>query len=301
MPIEKCDRFKSVGTVVRQLLQLFTRYDIHATWATVGLLQYTNIAELKNDNRLKKINYSHPAYSPFPLTPKQYGNFDEDLLLGRNEIKHILATPFQELGSHTFSHFYSCEAGILMDDFDADCQQMAELADELQIEFQSIVFPRNQINTAALALLYKRGYTAYRGNQENRFWKNSNFASESVFKKAGRVIDAYLKNSTTKAYGASELPKSHGLLNVPANRFFRPVSTKNWLEKRKIKRIKQEMHAAAKNGTVYHLWWHPHNLTVHTEKAFGQLEELFAYYQVLRQEFDFESLNMAEIAEYVKS
>jgi hypothetical protein len=92
-----------------------------------------------------------------------------------------------------------------------------------------------------------------------------------------------------------------GLLNIPANRFFRPHSGKSWLEKRKVKRIKREMLRAAQNETVYHLWWHPHNCTDQLQENFAQIEELLAYQLVLKEKFAFESLNMSEIAAYAKS
>lgn len=223
------------------------------------------------------------------------------MLLGATEISAILKQTHQELASHTYSHLYCCEEGIKPLDFDLDCKRMSQVGTELNHNFASIVFPRNQVSTNALAILNRQNYSSYRGNQENKYWKNSRFENESFLKKVLRVSDAYFKISKTRSYRITELKTVEGLLNIPANRFFRPHSGKRWLEKRKIKRIKREMLNAARTETVYHLWWHPHNFTTHLQESLDQIEELLAYQLVLKEKFAFESLNMSEIAAHVKS
>lgn len=291
---------KNIETAVIGMLKLFKRYDIHVTWATVGLLAMKNTEALQTDKNNKTIPYKNTQFSPFPLTTNKYGSLDPDLLLGNKEIAAILEHKNQEFASHTYSHFYCCENGISNQDFELDCDRMLELSKKLNREFTSIVFPRNQISKAALTILNKKNYTSYRGNQENRYWKNSQFENESFLKRMMRVLDAYYKISKTKTFKISELETVEGLLNIPANRFFRPYSGKNWLEKRKIKRIKREMLKAARNETVYHLWWHPHNFTPYLQESLGQLEELLAYQLVLKKKYGFESLNMSEISNRAK-
>lgn len=286
-----------VDLVVEKTLSLFKSYDIHATWAMVGLLHYNSIKELKRDNVGKVIPYKNALFSPFPLDEEKYLSFNPKLLLAKQSIEKILATNFQELASHTFSHLYCCEEGVAIADFEEDCQRMQTIGKEMNHHFSSIVFPRNQINDDALAVSNSFGITCYRGNQENKFWINSSYNEESLLKKVGRVSDAYFKNSKTKAYAISELKREKGLLNIPANRFFRPPTSYGILERQKVKRIKREMHTAAKNGQVYHLWWHPHNFSNKLDQALSQMEEIFLHYQMLNKKFGFQSLNMLEITE----
>jgi hypothetical protein len=295
------DEMTKTEAAVNGILALFERYDIHATWATVGLLNNSNIEQLETEKNDAPIPYAIKRYSPFPITSEKYGSFDPNLLFGRTEIRSILNQTNQELASHTYSHLYCCEDGISPVDFELDCQRMTELGQELNQPFTSIVFPRNQVSEDALATLDQEKYSAYRGNQENKYWKNSRFENESFLKKVMRVLDAYYKVSKTSAYKIGELKKTEALINIPASRFFRPHSSKLWLEKRKIKRIKKEMLRAAKNETVYHLWWHPHNFTTHLQESLDQIEELLAYQLVLKAKFGLESLNMSEIAAYAKS
>lgn len=287
--------------VADKLLQLFERYDIHATWATVGLLAHPTVEELKAENANRKIPYQNTTYSPFPLKSQKYGDFPEDLLIGLKEIKSIIDTPNQEFASHTYSHFYCKEEGTSFEDFEDDAKKMQAISESLKVKLESIVFPRNQVDETCLGICAQQNIKAFRGNQENRFWRNSQFEKESVFKKAGRVIDAYFNISKTKAYSVDKLPEKEGLLNVPANRFFRAYSDRFWLEKRKIRRIKKEMFRAAKNDTVYHLWWHPHNFALNTTENLKQIEELLAYSNVLKDKFDFQSLNMSEISAHARN
>ncbi|NOQ74472.1 MAG: hypothetical protein GQ574_20850 [Crocinitomix sp.] len=283
------------------ILALFSRYDIHATWATVGLLGNVGLTDLKSEKNSLPIPYTIKRYSPFPITSEKHGSIDPNLLLGRTEIMSILNQTNQELASHTYSHLYCCEDGISAVDFELDCKRMTDLGQELNHAFTSIVFPRNQVSETALDTLNQEKYTAYRGNQENKHWKNSRFENESFYKKMMRVLDAYFKISKTKTYKIADLAKLEGLLNIPANRFFRPHSGKRWMEIRKIKRVKREMLHAAQNETVYHLWWHPHNFNTHLHESIEQIEELLAYQLLLKEKYGFESLNMSEIAAYAKS
>ena len=57
------------------------------------------------------------------------------------------------------------------------------------------------------------------------------------------------------------------------------------------------MRHAAKHNLTFHLWWHPHNIGVRTEEHLAQLEEIFAYYQELKDRYGMESMTMGEAAE----
>ena len=69
-----------------------------------------------------------------------------------------------------------------------------------------------------------------------------------------------------------------------------------FLEKAKIMRIKAQMRHAAKHNLTFHLWWHPHNIGVLTDEHLKQLEEIFTYYQYLKDRYGMESMNMKEAA-----
>ena len=70
-----------------------------------------------------------------------------------------------------------------------------------------------------------------------------------------------------------------------------------FLEPLKLRRIKSQMRYAAKHNKTFHLWWHPHNVGVLTEEHLEQLEEIFSYYDTLKEKYGMRSLNMKEAAE----
>jgi len=284
-----------VNEIVGKLLALFTKYDIHCTWAVVGLLNFNSLNELENYCKSIAINYDHTDYSPFPLSKYHLKNVNQNSFLAKIEIEEIKKTPNQEIASHTFSHLYTIEKGITEKDFQNDIDNFKATIGEVN----TVIFPRNQINQNYLNLLSKGKRITYRGNQENKFWKNSQFKTESFLKKAGRVIDAYIKISKDNLINWRNL-KQNNSINIPASRFLRPVQFNNTIENIKLKRIKKQMLAAAEQNKIYHLWWHPHNFSKNTEENFKQLENLLIYYTQLNKAYHFQSLNMNEISKSIE-
>ena len=109
-----------------------------------------------------------------------------------------------------------------------------------------------------------------------------------------RLADVYFPLT---GQGGYEPKKEDGIWNLVGSRMYKPIFRPlAFLEKQKIRRIKAQMRHAAKRNLTFHLWWHPHNIGVRTEEHLAQLEEIFAYYQELKETYGMESLNMREAA-----
>ena len=110
-----CDLFNSADYLpavlgVRQaipaMLAMFAKYDIHATWATVGLLLHDNRKDL-----MASLPDLRPSYDDMQLSP--YRRLDEigesessdPFHYGRSLADAIIQTDGQEIGSHTFCHY----------------------------------------------------------------------------------------------------------------------------------------------------------------------------------------------------
>ena len=61
------------------------------------------------------------------------------------------------------------------------------------------------------------------------------------------------------------------------------------------------MTKAAKTGSLYHLWWHPHNFGNNVEKNMKFLEEILKHYQYLSGKYGMVSLNMEEAGKLFES
>lgn len=282
---------------IPQLLELFKRYNIHATWATVGFMFADSYDELKNYLPKSELR---PTYDNEKLSP--YRCFDS---IGENEdeapcfyapslIKLVSTYEGQEIGSHTFSHYYCRESGQTVEQFEADMKAALALANDKGYELTSAIMPRNQCSDEYTEILTKLGFTAYRDEEND--WIHEKVKIRPLMRLL-RLADVYFPLTGQGGY----VPKNeNGIWNLVGSRMYKPYFARlSFLEKRKIKRIKKQMLHAAKNGLTFHLWWHPHNIGVMTDFHLEQLEEIFSYYSELNKKYGMQSLNMREAVDNV--
>ncbi|MCZ2396341.1 MAG: polysaccharide deacetylase family protein [Chitinophagales bacterium] len=286
-----------VRKVIPRLLNLFEKYEIQATFATVGLLFFDNKEEMKKAIPGIKPSYINKNLSPYYDLDKVVGETEDTdpYHFGKSLISQIV-TKRQEIGSHTFCHYYCIEEGQTEAEFDADLEAAIKVADANNIRLQSFVFPRNQYNAAYLNILKRHGISSFRGNENSFFFDPSLTGLKLKLARALRLADTYINISGNNIYTQSQLSKD-GIINIPASRFLRPFSTKlKPLEPLRLKRITRSMTAAAKSGRVYHLWWHPHNFGSYQDENFKFLEKILEHYQKLKTVYNFESINMGDLA-----
>jgi hypothetical protein len=220
---------------------------------------------------------------------------------GLSLIKKIKSTPYQEIGSHTFAHYYACEAGQSADQFKSDLQAAKRAAEKQGLMLKSLVFPRNQVNEAYLSICREEGFTAIRTNPTDWFWQIESTHSESMWKRLNRGVDAYFNTGNKKSYPLSSIEVKEGFpLRFPASRLLRAYSPRQlFLNRMKISRILTEMEDAARAGEVYHLWWHPHNFGNYPQENMEGLNRILKHYQYLHQQYGMESCTMSELANKV--
>jgi peptidoglycan/xylan/chitin deacetylase (PgdA/CDA1 family) len=295
--LECRDNLLGARAAIPQLLELFRRYQIHATWATVGFLFCRNRNEL-----LASVPTILPQYEDTDLNPytclDQIGVDEENdpFHFAKSLIDLIADFPGQELGSHTFSHYYCLERGQPKDSFRQDLRMARRVASSQGLRMKSLVFPRNQCNTEYLEICKDEGFVSYRGNLDSYCYRAADDqGSTSLPKRALRYLDAYVPISKT----SYKLPKgsSKQPVNIPASRFLRPYSAKlKYFERLRFRRIKNELTSAAESGEIYHLWWHPHNFGKNTSANLAFLEQILKHASHLKETTEFESLNMSELS-----
>lgn len=280
--------------VVNKLLNLFSKYNIEATWATVGFLFFKEMKSLNDficKNKIKKINYENKSLNNFNLIEK-LNDFDKKHLFAINLINKIKQCDGQEIASHTFSHLYSLEKGVNHSDIKSDFEIMFSLFSKFDLELDSVVFPRNQYSKEILEIVNLTGIKTFRGNQNSYLYRPS--LNQNLLKRLIRLIDSYINIS---GYNPSILKKENEILNIPASRFLRPYSNRlRIFEKIRLNRIKKEMTKAAKTGSNYHLWWHPHNFGAETTKNLLFLEKILVHQNNLNDLYGFKSQNMNNVS-----
>jgi len=295
------ENIRGVREVIPGLLDLFSKYNIHGTFATVGFLFCRNKQELLSHTPDILPVYSQKKYSPYENNYiDTIGSSEEDDIYhyASSLIKLIQQYPGQEIATHTFSHYY-CLEGASLASFETDLLAAKHIADAYNITLQSIVFPRNQYSNEHLAICKKSGITAYRGNANASIYQPRNNEKVSIPIRVLRVLDSYINFTGHNTYHSRELYKT-GMVNIPASSFLWPYSKKlSALDPVRLNRIKKSLTHAAKNNEVYHLWWHPHNFGVNSKENFGFLEQILKHHQLLHKKYGFESKSMKEIAEEI--
>lgn len=291
------ENLRGTREAIKQMLRLFKRYDIHATWATVGLLFYHSKAELLDSLPSILPSYENKAFSPYDKLKDIGENEEKDPYhFGHSIIQEINKCPGQEIATHTFSHYYCLEEGQTAEQFEADLQAALKVNQALGHPVNSIVFPRNQLNENYLAICKKYGIRNYRGNERSWMYKASKFQREGSLKRLLRLVDSYVNLTGHHTYSLQKVGKDP-LLNLPSSRFLRPYDEKlKQFEQLRLRRIKKSMIHAAKHGKVYHLWWHPHNFGKEIEENIIVLQEILELAVELRQQYQFESCTMEEAA-----
>jgi hypothetical protein len=295
------ERIQGEQTAIPRMLELFSEYGIHATWATVGMLMARSKDELLSllppqNLQPRYQNMDVSSYRYIESMPIGMSEKDDTYHFGSTLVQKILETPHQEIGNHTFSHFY-CIDGSKNNEtvFAADLNAWNKIGETYGIHTTSIVFPRNQTSPEALHTCYEKGIRAYRGNEDHFLYRARGDEEQSLFIRAFRLLDHYVNISGHHTYRVEKKEKE--IINIPASRFLRPFMPKlSFLEPLRLRRIKNGMTYAAKRGEVFHLWWHPHNFGINQEENFKNLEDILIHFKTLQEKYGMQSSSMEEIS-----
>jgi peptidoglycan/xylan/chitin deacetylase (PgdA/CDA1 family) len=281
---------------IPRMLELFERFGVHCTWAIVGFLFFDDKEELLQSLPRERPRYANPALSPYPLIAHIGATERQDPYhFGLSLVRRIKECAHQEIGTHTFSHYYCLEEGQTPETFRADLEAARRAAARLGITMRSLVFPRNQFSPAYLGICRAAGIDAVRGNQ--RFWlfHSGDEARQTLIKRIGRRLDHYLPISGPN--GVTPQLESSGIVNIRSSRFLLAVPNRSRTFGALCqRRIAASMADAATTGRIFHLWWHPHNFGSHVDDNMAILREIVEHYRALAEEHGMDSRNMGEIA-----
>ena len=152
--------------MIAEILGVFTRYEIAATWAVVGHLLLDQCAA--NGGR-PHVDIVRPSYSWldgdwYDIDPCST-LAEAPAFYGRDIVAAIAGCGVaQEIGCHSFSHLIVADPGCGEEAFASDLAACRAAAAGAQIELRSFVFPRNAIDH--VGLLGEHGFRCYRGPAE---------------------------------------------------------------------------------------------------------------------------------------
>lgn len=275
---------------VPELLKLFDKYGINATWATVGMLMCRDYRQWKEIAPRCLPEYKNKKLSNYKIDAIVKDN--PRIFFGRPLVQRILETPGQEIGGHSYSHFYCSESGVNPEQFSADLECARYIADDIGVSLRSFVFPRNQSSNEYVKVLGEHGYMSYRGNPDSWIYKNGHEVDFGYLGRCIRGVDSYFSFADISN---KEIKINEGLFNCKASLFLRPYSRKfSVVEQIRLRRIKKAMLAAAINNELFHLWWHPHNFGVNLDLNIAFLEEILVFFRELNEKYGMVSLTMSD-------
>lgn len=273
------EKIKCVLSIIPKILFLFKKYEIHATWATVGgifLHEHEGLKRFKVQNKTLWDKVKNNIY----------------LYISPELIKKIEGSPYQEIASHTFSHYYCLEKKDI-EKFEEELKAFSEVTN---LSIESIIFPKNQIEKKFLPLCRQYKIKSYRGTPKFYPYKSCNMKNDTLMRRGLRLIDTFINIYGHGTYSLKEV-KQDPLYNIASSRFLRPYSKQfQWLESLRQKRILSDLNYAAKHSRVYHLWWHPHNFSKNIKENLLFLEKILIHYRLLNKRYGLKSLNMKEIS-----
>jgi peptidoglycan/xylan/chitin deacetylase (PgdA/CDA1 family) len=288
-------RLRGARNAIPRILDLFERYGIRATWAVVGFLLTESGDDLLSLSPSLKPEYEDSALDPYG-EPVGSSEDRDPLHLAASLVRLIASTPGQEVASHTFSHYYALERGQDVAAFREDLVSARRVFARESIASESLVFPRNQVNTDYLATARELGFIAYRGQGSGWIDRRCRAVAPKRRYRLLRLADSYLPlqdcliDWPVASSGAAPT-------NIPASRFLRAHSDRlRWAEPLKLKRILHELNDAALQRNIYHLWWHPSDFGLNTSENLAGLERILDRFCQLHESAGMRSLTISDAA-----
>lgn len=282
---------------IPRMLDLFEEFGVAATWATVGCLFARSRAELDAFRPATVPHYRDPSLLGYDDALGD-GEEDDPLHYAPSLIEAIRHRPRQEIGSHTFGHYYCLEPGHDRASFRADLASAVAIARARGVHLQALVFPRNQFNRSYARDIVEAGFRVCRVNAAG--WLYREGAGDRYFRpdvRAARLLDAYLPVAGSQVIPWDAIPFVDGLCCLPESRFLRPFTPRlRAFEPRRLERIVSELHKAAREHAVFHLWWHPHNFGRDTEENLAFLRQILQAFKRCQDTWGMRSLTMTEAA-----
>lgn len=285
-----------VWDVIPRMLDLFEERTISATWATVGMLFA--------DDRTEQAAFApsiRPTYADVRLDPYHqtvgFNEIDDPLHFAPSLVARIRERPGQEIGTHTFSHFYCLEPGQTSEQFAADIDAAVAIAAAKGVRLRSIALPRNQVSPAYEGILRDAGIDCYRGYQPTWMHRPGPGSASTPWRRGARLLHEHIGPGQIHLTAWSEVLRPSGLYDVPASLFVRGYSpSRRLIERMRLDRIRGALRAAARSHRIVHLWWHPHNFGIHIDENLRMLGAIFDELDRLRDEHGMRSMSMGDVA-----
>jgi peptidoglycan/xylan/chitin deacetylase (PgdA/CDA1 family) len=277
--------------IVQELLQLFRRYDVRATWAIVGHLFLHQC--LPQDGMVHpEILRPQHAWFPHDWLRDDPGTSRtaDPLWYGTDLVDTIRkAKPDQEIGSHSFCHMIYGDGGCSRQAAISDLQAARQAAGRLNIHPITFVFPRDL--PGHLDLLAKHGFLCYRG--QPAWWFRRLPAARLI--QAGHLLDDVLGFAPPTVRATID---DLGLVNIPGSMLFRHAKGIRRIipAASRIRKARAGIRRAIRRQEIFHLHFHPWNFGWNRRRLMGALSRILEGAALERDAGRLDILTMGEVA-----
>ncbi|AEH37673.1 polysaccharide deacetylase family protein [Halopiger xanaduensis] len=271
------DRVESGRRGWSVMLDLFSEFEIPATWAVVGHLMLESC-----DGR----HAEHPAPEGWFERERTEWADRADLRFAPDLVDALLSSEVDhEFASHSFSHVLFGRPETDRELAEAELRRSTEIASEWDQSIETFVYPRNDVGHRDV--LADHGVRAYRGRSPTRDGVRGLF--DSTFRDHSLLVQPVVDE--------------YGLVNVPASLFLfgfegpaRTVAESIW-EDPMVVQARRGIDEAVESDGIFHMWLHPNNLT--HERDDHRMRAILAYLDRKRSNTDLAVETIGDIAQKV--
>jgi len=288
--------YKQTRKAIYEIIDLFEKHKISATWAFVGHLMLESCEKINN---VKHPDIVRPNYSWFnkdwfhhdPCTRKDINSiwYADDVLK-----KVMSCKVMQEIASHSFSHILFGEEGCSKECAESDIRKCVEVASTYDINLSSFVFPCH--SEGHKDILKKYGFNIYRGYSYDRYSKIKN----KKIKRVALIIDKIF--AVTPKTSNLEMDE-YGLYYIPGNlSYYKYNGWKHTLTRKSlVKQVKKGIDLAVQRGEIFHFWFHPYQIASNLTGSIDDLDYIFNYVNTKVSAGLIENLTMKKLVEESKN
>jgi len=275
--------YQNTRSVIQDLCSLFDAYNMPTTWALVmHLLEDCDGHSQCPRPQFEWVNW----YDELPCIT----GVDQNIWHTPDILRMIESTKVEhEIGLHGYTHMILGDPGCTPEAAQYEINKAIQIANRWDIDPQTYIFPRN--NIGHLDILSKSGLSYYRG--VDSYWYEK--FSYSVVQKPMRFIDETFKRAPPVV---SPRRKEDGLVELPGSQILRPYNGpwKYSPKNSQLSRAKKGLSKAARTGNIFHLWFHPFNLSLNKSNHLNLVNDILAHASQLRRDGQIEFCTLAEAA-----
>jgi ubiquinone/menaquinone biosynthesis C-methylase UbiE/peptidoglycan/xylan/chitin deacetylase (PgdA/CDA1 family) len=286
------DAYKKYRLLISELLKLFEKYEISATWSIVGHLFLDRCS--KENGKLHpdivRPNYSWYKNDWFDCDPGTDMSKD-NFWYGSDIVKMIQdAAPEQEIASHSFGHPIFSDPGCFRATAESDIAKCVALARDKGIKLSSFTFPRN--SPGHLDVLVEHGFKIFRGKDATSF----NFRPPILRKAMLLLGDMF---AATPPVVEPHFIAGSELIELKGSMLFRFAhGASRFIPKDvRFKKAEKGIDSAIREGKIFNLWFHPISFAWRTSEMLDEFEKILKYASKKQKAGDLKILTLKEIGD----